>query len=831
MTKTFTPKVLTIILTGLLILTTTLAMGQRGNRGGRSGGTPPQITVKGTVIDAQSQIALEFATISLYSMRDSSLVTGGLTDATGDFAFQSRMGRMYAVIEFISYEAQYLEVPFDRDAIRSGSRVIDMGQIGLVVSGIALDDIEIRAEKSETQFSLDKRVFNVGKDLANQGGTAQDILDNVPSVTVDIEGAVSLRGSEGVRILIDGKPSGLANQDNANGLRAIPANLIESVEVITNPSARYEAEGMAGIINIVLKKDKGSGFNGSFDVTGGYPEQAGLGANLNYRKGKVNWFANYGLRYRTGPGQGKSFLEQNRGGETFFQETERDNDRSGLSNSIRFGIDYNPSDKEVITGAFLYRRSDEDNFGAIQYRDYLNSFPQNLTNTTIRTDDEAEDESNLEYSVNYKKEFSSRKHTLEATVQYQDNVESESSDFLEQSTVSVGAPIADLVQLSANDESNRQWLIQLDFNKPVGKDGKFELGGRSSLRQINNDYVVQQLEDGTFVNLAGLSNDFNYDENVHALYGIYGNKVDKFSYQFGLRAEYSDILTELIQTNEVNARDYFNIFPSSFLNYELAPGSTVQMSYSRRVRRPRFWDLNPFFTFSDSRNTFSGNPNLDPEFTNSYELNYIRYLDDLTISGGFFYRHTTDVIQRILNFNSDGTTNRQPENLATGDDFGLELTFQYSGVKWLRLNGSANFFKQKVNGQNVDASFESNTTTWNTRWTSRFTFWKGSDLQLRFNYRAPRETVQGRSNSIASVDIGWSKDILDKQGTLTLSVRDVFNSRKRRGTTIGENFFRESEFQWRARSTNLTFNYRINQKKKRSRGGDRGGGDFEGGEF
>jgi len=202
MTKTFTPKVLTIILTGLLILTTTLAMGQRGNRGGRSGGTPPQITVKGTVIDAQSQTALEFATISLYSMRDSSLVTGGLTDATGDFAFQSRMGRMYAVIEFISYEAQYLEVPFDRDAIRSGSRVIDMGQIGLVVSGIALDDIEIRAEKSETQFSLDKRVFNVGKDLANQGGTAQDILDNVPSVTVDIEGAVSLRGSEGVRIIM-----------------------------------------------------------------------------------------------------------------------------------------------------------------------------------------------------------------------------------------------------------------------------------------------------------------------------------------------------------------------------------------------------------------------------------------------------------------------------------------------------------------------------------------------------------------------------------------------------------------------------------------------------
>ncbi len=828
---TYSTSIRSIAIAMLILLFSSASFAQRGGRPGGGQGAP-KLTVKGLVIDSDSQTPLEFATVSIFNAVDSSLVTGGLTDIDGTFAVEAKMGPMYALIEYISYEAVYMPIEIDREALKAAGRVIDLGSIGMAVSGIALNDVEITAERSETQFSLDKRVFNVGKDLANQGGSAQDILDNVPSVTVDIEGAVSLRGSQGVRILIDGKPSGLANQDNANGLRSIPANLISSVEVITNPSARYEAEGMAGIINIVLKKDKGSGFNGSFDLNAGYPDQAGVGANVNYRSGKVNWFANYGLRYRSGPGNGKSLLEQDRGTETFFQETVREQERGGISNSIRFGIDYLPSDKETLTGAFLYRKSDENNNSSIIYRDFINDYPGNLQSTTTRTDDEEEKESNLEYSVNYKKEYSSRKHTLEATVQYQDNIESEGSDFLEKSVVNVGEPIADLLQRSDNDEKQKQWLVQLDFNKPIGKDGKFEVGARSSIREINNDYLVSQLEDGTFQKLPGLSNNFNYDENVHALYSIYGNKVDKFSYQFGLRAEYSDILTELIETNEINDRSYFNFFPSTFLNFEIAEGNTVQTSYSRRIRRPRFWDLNPFFTFSDSRNTFSGNPNLNPEFTDSYEINYIKYADDITISGGLFYRHTKDVIQRILQFNEDGTTNRIPQNLATGDDYGVELTFQYSGLKWLRLDGSANFFKQQVNGQNIDDSFQSNTSTWTTRWTSRFSFWKDSDLQLRFNYRAPRETVQGRSNAIASMDIGWSKDILKKQGTLTLSVRDVFNSRRRKGVTIGENFYQESEFRWRARSINLAFNYRINQKKKRGgrpSGGGQGGG--EGGEF
>ena len=718
----------------------------------------------------------------------------------------------------------------DRDKMRGGNRTIDLGTIGLEISGVALDDIEIRAERSETQFTLDKRVFNVGSDLANQGGNAQDILDNVPSVTVDLEGAVSLRGSEGVRILIDGRPSGLANQDNANGLRSIPANLIDKVEVITNPSARYEAEGIAGIINIVLKKEKGSGFNGSFDLSAGFPGNSGGGANVNYRKGKINWFANAGLYYRDGPGKGSAFLEQQRSEDVFFQETTRDLDRTGLSQNFRFGFDFLPSDKETLTGALLYRRSDEDNTGLLTFRDFIDDFPNNLITTTTRTDDEREDESNLQYSLNFKKEFTSRNHFLEASVQYQDDIEDEGSDFFESAVSEIGLTIPDLIQRSNNREANKQWLFQVDFNKPIGEHGKVELGVRTSLRDITNDYVVEENENGTFVNLPGLSNDFIYDENVHAAYLTYGNKVGKFGYQIGNRIEYSDINTELLLTNEVNPRDYFSYFPSAFLNYEFAPGNNAQLSYSRRIRRPRFFDLNPFFTFSDNRNTFSGNPNLDPEFTDSYEINFIKVLDNLTLTSGLFYRHSTDVIQRILEFNSDGTTNRIPQNLATRDDYGLEFTFQYSGVKWLRVDGNANFFRQNVQGESAGIDLSAETTTWFGRLTTRASFWN-SDLQLRFNYRAPRETVQGTSEGIPSLDLGWSKDILSKQGTVTFSVRDLFNSRRRAGTTIGENFIRDSEFQWRARSITIALNYRINQKKKRSRGGDRGGGDFDGDGF
>ena len=790
----------------------------------------PEIEIKGKVIDTNSSAPLEFATVSIFKKSDNSLISGGLTEMDGTFSIRIKPQPAYAVIEFIGFKKVTIDpLPIDQDKIKAGEKIVDLGEIKSMEESLALEEIEVRAEKSETQFSLDKRIFNVGKDLANQGGTASEILDNVPSITVSIEGEVSLRGSTGVRILVNGRPSNLASADNGNSLRQIPANMIERVEVITNPSARYEAEGMSGIINIILKKEKRSGFNGSFDITGGIPERYGAGANLNYRKGKINWFVNYGLNYRSNPGQGSSFQTLERENSTFITEQIRAMNRSGLSNSLRAGVDYFISEKESITGAFLYRISNEDNFGELFYNDYIDNYPGNLILESNRTDDEKEDESGLEYSLNYRKEFSSREHTLELSAQYEDDLETESSIFLENIKATESGLVNTINQRSANDEGNRRWIFQMDYKKPISKDNKYEFGLYASLREIDNSYLVEEQQNNEWISLEGLSNDFDYDEDVMAAYFQYGNKLGKFNYQIGLRSEYSLVKTELKQTNEINDRDYMNLFPSAFLSYKASLTDAIQISYSRRIRRPRFWDLNPFFTFSDNRNFFSGNPDLDPELTDSYELNYLKYLENLTFSAGIFYRKTNGVITRIQRVNDDGTTLRQPENLNSRQDMGLEFTTSYSGIKWMRLDATLNAYAFEVDGQNIGSSFQASAFTWDTRLTSRITVWK-SDIQIRANYRAPRETTQGKVKSITSIDLGWSKDFLkSKNASITLSVRDLLNSRKRRSEVFGDNFFRESEFQWRSRSANLTLNYRINQKKKR--GGQRGGGDYDGGEF
>lgn len=841
-----------------LLFNTTVIVAQRP--GGNSA-TGIDLKLTGKLIDADSQEPLSYATISIFSKKDDKLINGGLTEDDGSFSIDIKPFPSYALIEYISYESVTIDpIPIDRDAIKSGKTSIDLGVVNMGQSATTLETVEIRAEKSEAQFKLDKTVFNVGKDLANRGGTAEEVLDNVPSVTVDIDGNVSLRGNEGVRILIDGRPSGLAGEGNTNGLRGIPSNLIEQVEVITNPSARYEAEGTVGIINIILKKEKGGGFNGAFDLTGGYPFQAGAAANINYRKGKLNWFANYGVNYRETLGGGFTRSERIVGDEVLFINQDRDQLRTGLSNSIRFGADYFFTDKAQLTGALLYRVSDEDNTAVNIYLDSIAPVgvtSRQFVDRTVRTDSELEDERNLEYSLNYRQEFSSRKHTLNISAQFRENGELESSNLIDEfdSTGRIE------IDTTSNNENNASWLFQLDYVHPISKDHQWEAGLRTSLREIRNDFGVFEVEDNVLIPITELSNDFLYDEDIYAAYFIYGNTFDKLSYQVGLRSEYTDISTLLLNTDVDDPdaeRSYLDWFPSGHVGFNINEKNALQLSYSRRIRRPRFWDLNPFFSFSDNRNFFGGNPSVDPEYTNSYDLGYIKYLDNATFSASVFFRSTNASIQRVLSVDKfTGNTLRVPLNTGVVDDMGIDLSLNYTGIKWLRLDANVNIFRNQlsVNFDDVEDAvfnyyrivrqFESDLSTfndqytynlnatdnitWNARLTSRFTFWK-SDLQLRGNYRAPRDSAQGRRDAVGSLDIGWSKDFLAaKNLTITLSVRDVFNSRRRRGLTILEDFIQESEFQWRARTGTITASYRINQKKKR--GGNRpgGGGGFEGG--
>ena len=803
--------------------------------------------VKGVVQDAATQAPLGYATISLFSVKDSALVTGGITDDAGIFAIPAASGTYYALIEFISYQT----ISIDNIEINPKQRNFDLGIVKLQAAAQNLGEVEVRAEKSSTQIMLDKRVFNVGKDLANTGGSAENILDNVPSVTVDVEGNVSLRGNENVRILIDGRPSGLVGLGNTNGLRQIPANMIDRVEVITNPSSRYEAEGTAGIINIILKKDRRKGINGAVEISGGYngvqkymprnfsgtPINYGASVNLNYRRKDFNFFINTGINFNKWNGGGGVYQEFYNDSTTNITQQSRRHFRGGYSGNVRLGADYYITEKDVLTTSFLYRYTDRDNYTEVAYEDFVNNLNTPI-GTTLRTDDENERDPNIEYVLSYKKQFQKKGRKLTADVRFQDNTETEGSDLNEYFNLSEfpDATFANLVaqQRANNVEGERVFIAQADYVHPFKEKGKFELGYRGSWRVIKNEYLVEDLDDnGEWQRIQSVSNDFNYDENIQAAYANVGDKINQFSYQLGLRYEYSFISTKLLQTNEINERSYpLPFFPSVFLSYDLPKSNSVQLSYSRRLRRPRFRELNPFFSFTDARNRYGGNPNLDPEFTHAFELNHVKYWDKFTITSSVYYRKTfgaVDRIRRVEDLVENGdtltVTITQPENLAERDEYGFELTFNASPYKWWRVDGSFNFYRSLTDGSNIGDDLYADNISWITRLTSRFTVMK-TDIQLRFNYQAPRRSTQGTYDAITTMDLGISRDFLAQKGTVTFSVRDLFNSRRWRYDNAGDNFYMEGDFQWRARSIRLSLSYRINQKKRR---GGRGSGNYGGG--
>lgn len=809
----------------LLLCLTGFAQRPSGGPGGGPGGERPgKVKLSGTILDADTGLPLEYATVSIFAQRDSSLVTGAMSDLEGKFSVDCRPGRMFAKVEFISYESATIE----SIVVRPDAGPVDLGNISLSVSANALEEVEVRAERSQLQLSLDKKIFTVGKDLANTGGSAQDILNNVPSVNVGVEGEVSLRGSENVRMLIDGKPSGLVGSGDANGLRSIPANMIEKVEVITNPSSKYEAEGIAGIINIVLKKDNRKGLNGSFDFAVGVPAEYSVGINLNYRKNKFNFFTTVGMRYNTNPGGGFQETTFFRNDSTFNYRIDNDRQRAGLGSNFRFGADYNFTPKDVLTAALLYKIGDDNNDALIEYYDYHPNSWTDLDLYTARTDDEFEDEENLEYNLSYTKTFTGRKHKLVADVRFSDRTETEGSDLTEKYSDANGNPtgVPNLLQRSRNSEGNQSWIATLDYVQPIGEKGKVETGLRGQFRDITNDYKVDEQVDSEWKPLADFTNNFLYDENILAAYVQAGNENERFGYQVGLRLENTDLNTRFVDNSQNNDRDYLNLFPSAAFTYKLKEGQSLQLSYSRRIRRPGFWELNPFFTFTNPRSFWSGNPNLDPEYTNSYEVSYIRYFEKATFNASVYHRHTDGVINRISLSDEFGLIFTQPENVGTRNSYGVELVGSATINSWWKVDANIDLFQSELNGVISDVERDNTFRSMRARLSSNLTIAKQIDWQAQFQFRGPAENLQGTRKAILVLNTGLSKDILKKKGTLTLSARDLFNSRKRVYTRTQDNFYSEGEFQWRSRQITLSLNYRLNQKKKRGR---RGGG-YQGGE-
>ena len=747
---------------------------------------------------------LPFATAVAYRSADSTIAANATTDVDGSFALDIAPGSYYLEVQFLGYDNLVISDIELTDAAPSR----DLGTLRMGQSGVALETVEVTTERSQLVMKLDKRVFNVGTDLTGAGNTAADILNNVPSVNVDPEGNVSLRGSNGVRILVDGKPSAMLSSGDLDALRRMQGDIIESVEVITNPSARYEAEGEAGIINIILKKNRQTGVNGSFGATVGYPENLGGSYSLNYRRNQFNLFSNFGISYQRSPGGGSDdqrFFNPD-GSLLARYTTETDQDRGGIGGNLQLGTDWFINDRNQLTGSLLYRRSKDDNLALVTYRDFDEG--GSLLTTTVRDTREDSENQNLESSLNYKRTFARHEdQELTAVAQYILDDDLELSDITESATGRADP----LRQRASNTEYETNLLLQTDYVHPFNDSLKLEGGLRTTLRTIRNAFRVEEEDEtGEYQVFPEFNDELNYTENIGAAYFIASGEFGPIGAQVGLRGELSDVTAELIRSQVTNEQYYFNLFPSAALTYQFSETNQLQLSYSRRLSRPYFRLLLPFSNFNNPRNNSIGNPTLRPEYTDSYEVGTLRYLPAGSFLASVYYRYTTGVIERLILPADDGTTIRFPVNLGDRNSYGVELNFQYDLTDWWKFNSDFNLYTSQTEGSYEGTDYGVDITAWSGRAASTLDLTERLQSQVSFDYNAPRNTPQGRDLATYALDVGLSLKVFAGKGDLTLSGRDLFNTRVQRTIIEQQNYTSTSDFQWRqARQVVLSLVYRL----------------------
>ncbi|MBC5992767.1 outer membrane beta-barrel family protein [Pontibacter cellulosilyticus] len=789
--------------------------------------------VSGKLIEADTKKPIGFANVVLLTAKDSSLVTGATTDIEGVFILERiPNGRFILRASMVGYPTKYIP----NININAQQPETKLGNITLSAASTKLAEVEVVAEKQLVDFELDKRVVNVSQDINAESGSVAEVMQNLPSVTVDIDGNVSMRGSSNVTILIDGKRSALSNLT----LDQIPANLIESIELITNPSSKYNPEGTSGIINLVLKKERKPGFNGNASVTAGTYDNYNTSLFLNYRYNKWSLNTGYDFRQRTRPGFSDSFTEnfyydRETGllDSTSFRIQDGERDSKDISHNFRFGADYYLTPKHTLSASGVYRFGKDTGNSSIFYR-FLDE-DRLLTSTSTRSTDEVEDEKAMDITLGYRQTFEKKGQELTADVVYNTNVDDEISNFRE--TGGLAGQFAE-VQQTLVDDANREVIAKADYVHPISEDSRFEAGFRSSFERLDEDsrFFDQNNESGQLEYNSNQSNHFVFDQYIYSLYSNYSNKYKSISYQVGVRAEQTVTKSDQRTQNIKNDNSYFSLFPTVFVTKDFNPDNKLQFSYSRRINRPRSRFLNPFVDRSDRFNTRFGNPNLKPEFVNSLELGYLRYWGTASINATLFYRHTLDEIERFrrpVEIIVDGEAVPANEttflNISDNRSYGAELGFNYPATKWWSLNGSASAFRTQLSTTQGDTELSNAQFSWNSKLTSTVTVWEDLDIQISGFYRAPTADIQGRMEQMFSTDLAMKKDVLKKNATVSLRISDVFNTRQYNFLSFGPGFRTESENRRQSRIIYLGFTYRLNSddnnRNRRERNNEGGGMD------
>ena len=746
--------------------------------------------VTGVVEEAASGQTIDYATVVLLDKATNEIITGTTTDNGGKFKLVTKTKAVILEVSFIGYNKVVIdEIPFN-------GAIANLSPIALGENAATLDEVIVTAEKSTTEFKLDKRVFNVGTDLSSTGASALEVLNNVPSVNVSIEGEVTLRGASGVQILINGKPSVLAS-DESNALGTITADMLQSVEVITNPSAKYEAEGTAGIINIVLKKNEKKGAVGSVSLNTGIPDNHSIGFSMSRRTEKFNLFTQLGAGYKELETDSEISNTNFLNGETISSLGQES--RNEVFYNLILGSDYyiNPQNVITLSGSFTYEVEDQPSDFVFNLTD---SNDVNLSQFS-RTEETEATNPKVQYELQYSRDFEDHKdHKLAFSAIGNYFGKDQASKFIE-TLDSGGAAITNQTTETKFDEG--KYTFNLDYTKPFNSQWQLETGLQYLVNNVSNDYTVSDEIDGVLTVDPLLTNLFEYDQNVLGIYGTGSFEDEVWGLKLGLRAENTDLSTLLVNTNEQNTQNFTNLFPSAHASFKLTDRVSFQAGYSRRIYRPRLWDLNPFFNIRNTFNIRAGNPKLLPEFSDSYEVGSIFIYEKVTFNSSVYYRYTTEVIERIslVENNVNVVT---PLNIGTNSIVGLELNFKYSPSKAITLNGNVNYNYFNREGEFNDQVFDFSNDQWSSKVTSKFKIKKSLDLEVTGQYQSDVQTVQGIRSGNLFADFGARYKIKGGKSVISFSVRDVFASRVREVFSSGDNF---ETFSHRQRGRFITLGY------------------------
>ncbi len=765
-------------------------------------------SISGFVMDKSSGEPLESATIQVFKAKDSTLVTGGTTEKNGFFKIENVQGGKYNVlISYIGYNSAYR-----KDVLITGKeKDVDIGTIKLSLSTEMTDVIEVITEAPIMTMDFDKKVYNVEKDIVSQTGSATDILKNIPSVTVDNDGNVSIRGNGNIKILINGKPSGLFGGDDNTVLENIPATSIEKVEVINNPSAKYEAEGVGGIINLILKQNQGFGYNGNLSISSGFKDRYNINAGIRLKQEKYALSLNYSWRKFTMTGTGDGFREN------LFSDSlrflDQNSEFNGRMNShfLSAGFDYYFTKQHSLSlsAGFNVRDRKRDEQSNSLFTDINNIFNSSFISKTFAD----ESGNNIDISLTHKLEFEKKGQELISALSYSYNKNDQTKELRVQDYDINNNPLNNTPDLEENIMNGKYNFItfQSDYVHPLSEDSRLEAGLKFNYKNILSDQMYNTFDynTNTWVPEILKNNNSDYTDYIPAAYLIFSNKYKNFSYKAGLRAEYTSVDFKVVQNSNNYSSKYFSLFPSLFLSQKIGKTNEVQFNYARRINRPNMRYLNPFTNYSDPFNLNQGNPKLNPEYINSLELGYVKYLDFAVITASVFFRNTDDPINWYRTVDSNGVSLVTFKNLGTRNNYGIEFISQASFTKWWNTNINFSYFKMDSKGNDGMKDFDNSTYSYTAKLMSNMSIPNLFDFQLSYFYMGRTVSAQGIIQPYQSFDVAFKKDFFFKRLSISLQLSDIFNQQINKYNTSGTGFISENIRKRDSRMAMLTLTYRF----------------------